>query len=217
MNHTLGIIAAILVLAVLSACSTYTGDNLLKFPEQRSSYDQSKIISKAKRGVSDILDRFGVPEERKTVFDKITPKEIIHDSEPLTMTRVDHQLVVAGASTNISFATDSIIISTGILHISHSSNNIIVCGSDVYISHDGSMGKGSLVISKGKSKISHAGNTLIYAINGVVISHAHNVKAFNTRERKTSWGHINNIIVAPLFQEETAPGKSPRPTGSAGG
>ena len=187
----------------------------MRLPERTSACDQNEIISKAKSGVSDILDKLGVSAEKKASIEKITPKDIIHDSEPLTLTRVDNQLVVSGANTNISFATNSIIISTGTLHISHSGNNIIVCSSDVDISHDGSIGNGSLVVSKGKTRISHAGNTLIYAINGVVISHAYNVKAFNTRERKTSWGHINNIIVEPLFYEETAP-KSLHPTGSAG-
>jgi len=217
MNHTSRTIVAVFTLALVSACSTYTGDSLLRLSEQPSNYNQNRIISKAKDGVTDILDSLGVSDETKTSFAKIAPKNIIRDSEPLKLTHIDNQLVVAGGDTNIAFATNSIIISTGALHISRSGNNIVVCGSDVDISHDGSLGNGSLVISKGKTKIGHAKNTLIYAINGVEISHARNVRAFNTRERKTSWGHINNNLVKPLFHEETAPNKSLQPTGSAGG
>jgi len=216
MNHTYRAILAIFTLALVSACATYTGDNLLKIPEEPSTSNQNRTISKAKEGVSEILDSLGVPEEKKTSFEKIALKDVIRDNEPLKLTRIDNQLVVARAKTDISYATNSIIISTGALHISHSGNNIIVCGNDVDISHDGSLGNGSLVISKGKTKISHAGNTLIYAIKGVEISHANHVRAFNTRERKTSWGHINNIIVKPLFQEETAPNESLQLTGVAG-
>lgn len=178
---------------------------MLKLPEQSNAYDQSRILSKAKSDVSDIIDSLGISEEAKNSLGSISPKSVIRDSEPLNLTQVDNQLVVAGADTNIAFATNSIIISTDALHISHSSNNVIICGSDVDISHDGSLGNGSLVITKGKVKISHAGNSLIYAINGVEISHAHNVRAFNTRERKTSWGHINNNLVKLLFHEETTP------------
>ena len=211
MNHTYRAILAIFTLALVSACATYTWDNLLKLLEQPSTSNQNRTISKAKEGVSEILDRLGVSEEKKTSFEKIALKDVIRDSEPLKLTRIGNQLVVARAKTDISYATNSIIISIGALHISHSGNNIIECGSDVDISHDGSLGNGSLVISKGKTKISHAEN-----IKGVEISHVNHVKAFNTRERKTSWGHINNIIVKPLFQEETAPNESLQLTGAVG-
>lgn len=216
MNHTYRAILAIFTLALVTACATYTGDNLLKLPEKPSTYNQDRTISKAKEGVSDILDSLGIPEETKKSFEKIAPKDVIRESEPLKLTRINNQLVVARTNTDISFATNSIIISIGALNISHSGNNIIVCGSDIDISHDGGLGSGSLVISRGKTKISHARNTLVYAIKGVAISHANNVKAFNTHERKTSWGHINNIIVKPLFYEEATPNKSFQLTGVAG-
>ena len=209
---------AVFTLALVSGCSTYTGDNLLRLSEQSSTYDNNIAISKAKDGVSDLLDSLGVSEETKTSLEKIVPKSVIRYSKPIKLTHIDYQLVLAGGDTNIAFATNSIIISTGALHISHSDNNIIVCGSDVEISHDGGrLGNGSFVISKGKTKISQARNTHIYAINGIKISHARNVKSFNARERKTSWGHINEAIVEPLFQEETAPNKSLQPAGSADG
>jgi hypothetical protein len=216
MNHIAKALVAVITLALFSACSTYTGDSLLRLPEQSATYNQTNIISKATNGVSEILDSLGVSKETKNSFEKIVPENVIRDSAPLKLTHIDNQLVVSGAATNIAFATNSIIISTGTLHISHSGNNIVVCGSDIDISHDGSLRNGSLVISKGKTKISHARNTLIYAIKGVEISHPHNVTAFNTRERKTSWGHINNIIVEPLFQGDTASNKalpSPRASG----
>jgi hypothetical protein len=208
--------AAAFTLTLVSACSTYTGDNLLRLPAQSSTHDQDRIISKAKDGVSDILDSLGVSEEKKGSLQKISPKNVIRDSGSLELTHIDNLLVVGGADANIAFAKNSIIISMGALHISHSSNNIVVCGGDVVISHDGSSGSGSLVISKGKTKITHAGDTLIYAVNGVEISHARSAKAFNTGKRKTSWGHINNIIVEPLFREETAPNRPLLPTGPAG-
>lgn len=203
MNISFRIIAATFALASVTACTKYSGDSLLNLPEQASVYDQSSIISKAKSDVSDIFDNLGISEEANNSLRNISPKSVIRDSEPLKLTQVDNQLVVVGADTNIAFATNSIIISTGAVHIAHSSNSVVVCGSDVDISHDGSLGNGSLVISKGKAKISHAENTLIYAINGVEISHANNVRAYNTNERKTSWGHINNNLVKLLFHEET--------------
>jgi len=217
MNPTSRAIAVVFVLVSAAACTTYPGDRLLRLPEQSSTRDESRIISKAKGGVTHILDRLAIPEETKASLEKIAPKSVIRETKPLELTSVDSQLVVAGANLRIAFATNSIIIATGAVHISHSGNNVVVCSNDVDISHDGSLGNGSLVISKGKTTISHAGNTLIYAIRGAAISHAHNVKAFNTDERITSWGHINNVLVKPLFEEEVAPNKALRPTGSAGG
>lgn len=196
------VVIAVVVVSV-AACTTYTGDSLLQLTEQPVTNEQQRIIAKAQQGVADILDRLEIPDERKAAFETIAPVSVIRDNEPLTLTRVHNQLVIAGQNVTISHATNSIIISSGALHLSHGSNNVIVCGGDVDISHDGSVGHGSLVISKGKTEISHAGNSLIYAIGGVKISHARNVHAFNTRERKTSWGHINNILIKPLFHEET--------------
>lgn len=217
MNHIFRAVVAVFTLTLVSACSTYTGDNLLRLPEQSSTHNQEIIISETKDGVSDILDSLGVSEEMKKSLGEISPKNIIRDSKPLKLNNIDNQLVVAGADANIAFATNSIIISIGALHIAHSGNNVVVSGGDVEISHDGSSGNGSLVISKGKTKISHAENSLIYAIKGVEISHARNIRAFNTRERKTSRGYINNNFVKPLFREETEPKKSLQPTGSADG
>nr|WP_320050201.1 hypothetical protein [uncultured Desulfuromonas sp.] len=203
MSFVLRTVLVALVITSVSACTTYTGDSLLQLTEQPVTYEQQRTIAKAQQGVADILDRMKIPQERKAVFETISPVGVIRDNEPLTLSRVQNQLVIAGQNVTIAHAINSIIISSGALHISHGGNNAIVCGGDVDISHDGSMGNGSLVISKGKTKISHAGNSLIYAIGGVEISHARNVHAFNTRERKTSWGHINNILIKPLFREET--------------
>ncbi len=196
-----------IVVASVSACTTYTGDSLLQLTEQPVTFEEQTTIAKAQRGVADILDRLEISQERRAAFETIAPVSVIRDKESLTLNRVHNQLVVAGQNTRIAHAANSIIISSGPLHISHSSNNVIVCAGDVDISHDGSMGNGSLVISKGKAEISHAGNSLIYAIEGVEISHARNVHAFNTRERKTSWGRIDNILIKPLFREEIDPGR----------
>lgn len=193
---------AFIILAFVSACSTYSGDSLLGLPGKSSTHKQAMIISRVKADVSAIFDSLGVSEETKTTFENISPKNVIRDSGSLKLTHIINQLLITQGNTNIANATNSIIISTGSVHISHSSNNIVISGSNVDISHDGSTGNGSLVISKGKTKISHAKNNLIYAIKGLEISHASNVKAFNTRNRNTSWGHINNIIVKPLFLEE---------------
>ena len=202
MAFILRLVVIAVVAVSVSACTTYSGDSLLKLTAQPVTYEQQVLIAKAQQGVADILDRLEISQERKAAFEMIAPLSVIRDNEPLTLTRVDNQLVVAGQNTTIAYAANSIIISSGPLHISHSGNNVIVCGGDVDISHDGSIGHGSLVISKGKTEISHAGDSLIYAIEGVEISHARNVHAFNTRERKTSWGHINNILITPLFREE---------------
>lgn len=193
------------VLVLVSGCATYVGDKLLELPETRVRYDQSRVISKARSGVSELLDSLGISDERKASFKKISPRGVVRDDHSLKRSHINSQLIVAGADASFASATNSIIIVAGPLHISHSANNIIICGTDVDISHDGSRGNGSLVVSKGRIKISHAGNSLIYALDGVEISHARNVRAFNTRERKTSWGHIDNVLVDPLFDAETRP------------
>jgi hypothetical protein len=45
-------------------------------------------------------------------------------------------------------------------------------------------------------------NTTLYAPGGVKVSHQNNVISYNTDKRETSWGHINNIVVDPLFKKE---------------
>lgn len=85
------------------------------------------------------------------------------------------------------------------------------------ISPDGNFGNGSLVISEGKIKIGHTRERLVYALDEVDISHAGNVRAFNTRDRKASMGHIDTILADPLFKQETVPAKSHRLTGSTDG
>lgn len=196
------VVTVAIVLATTSI--TYAGESLLNLPEQTGSCNPSELIPTAKSGVSDILAGLGIQAEAKDSFEKIDPQSAICDNKPLNLNWIHDQLVVAGEATDIAHARDSIIISTGLLHISHSSNNVILCASDVDITHDGNRGGGSLVISKGKIKISFATNSLVYALKGVEISHAHNVQAFNTPERKTSFGHINNTAVTPLFPEEEA-------------
>jgi hypothetical protein len=125
-------------------------------------------------------------------------------------------LIVAGTGAEIAFAANSIIISTGSLHISHSVNNIIVCGGDVDIAHDGSLGSGSLIISKGRITISHATNTLVYAVEGADISHMHKVRPFNTHDLKTTFGVVDNISIKPLFRWEPVSAR-PRPAAAGDG
>jgi hypothetical protein len=211
MNRIFRLVATATLLILVSACTTtYEGDNLLKLPEQPVAHDQTRLISKTRSDVSNMLNALNLPEERKKNFENVSPTVVVHDNQPLDLNQIDDQLIVSRAYANIAFASNSIIISDGALHISHSGNNVIICGGDVDISHDGSEGNGSLVISRGRVKISHARNSLIYALHGVEISHASNVQAFNTHERKTSWGHISNILVKPLFSDEITASPPPQ-------
>ena len=81
MKHIARAIVAIFTLAIISACSTYTGDNLMRLPEQSSTCNQNRTISKAKEGVSDILDSLGVSEEAKTFFKKIIINTILYQEK----------------------------------------------------------------------------------------------------------------------------------------
>lgn len=196
---------ALLGLALaLGGCATPAGDELLQLPAQARAAEEDAIVARAREGVAKVLAGLEITGARKAFFENFSPQSVILDESPLELTRVDNQLVIAGAKTDIAFATNSIIIARDSLHISHGANNFIVCAADVDISHDGSMAEGSLVITRGRVDISHARNTLVYAVEGVEISHANNVRAFNTRDRKTSWGHINNAVVEPLFREEAS-------------
>ena len=51
--------------------------------------------------MSDILDSLGISEEAKTSLEKIALNGVIRDSEPLKLTHIDNQLVIAGADTNM--------------------------------------------------------------------------------------------------------------------
>ena len=73
MNITFRTIAATFALASVSACTTYSGDSLLRLPEQSNAYDQSRILSKVKGDVSDILDSLGISEEVKISLEKKFP------------------------------------------------------------------------------------------------------------------------------------------------
>jgi hypothetical protein len=45
-----------------------------------------------------------------------------------------------------------------------------------------------------------ARNTLLYAPGGVDIAFAYDVRAFNTPERKATYGRIDDTAIEPLFQ-----------------
>jgi hypothetical protein len=171
-------------------------------PAQTDTQDDARLIATAKKETGKILDQFAVAGRARSALDAISPRKVIRDSAPVRLTRTDEALVLAAAGADIGFATNSIVIANGPVKIAHSTNNVIIAGGSVQISHDGSVGTGSLVITKGKLTISHATGTLLYAPKGVEIAHASGVRSFNTIDRTTSWGTIQNVLVEPLFEDE---------------
>lgn len=207
MYSSIRVVTTLFIFALITGCTTYSGDNALQLTTKLNTFDEAKLLTMAKSDVSEIIASLKLSEKERAKFERISPESVYqrHDVDKILM--LDSQLLIANGDTTIPFASHSIIISNGSLQIAHSSNNIVISNGDIDISHDGSQGDGSLILSKGKIHISHAHNSLIYAVKGLEISHARYVRAFNTQHWKTSFGHINNTSIPPLFHDEVVADK----------
>jgi len=207
-GHVHAVSTVLLAVLLLPGCATYVGDRLLKLPRDAAATD-ADVIEQTRARVRELVESLGLPGERAAKLLEIAPTGVIRDTQPLKSEFIDRQLVLAEGDADIAFASNCIIIAPGILHVSHSGNNVIVADGDVDISHDGSLAQGSLVVSRGRVTIGHAADTLVYAPGGVEISHANGVRAFNTPDRQSSWGEIDNLTIKPLFREEARSGTRP--------
>ena len=191
MYSSIRVVTTLFIFALITGCTTYSGDNALQLTTKLNTFDEAKLLTMAKSDVSEIIASLKLSEKERAKFERISPESVYqrHDVDKILM--LDSQLLIANGS----------------LQIAHSSNNIVISNGDIDISHDGSQGDGSLILSKGKIHISHAHNSLIYAVKGLEISHARYVRAFNTQHWKTSFGHINNTSIPPLFHDEVVADK----------
>lgn len=207
MYSSIRVLATLFILALFTGCTTYSGDKALQITTKLNTVNETKMLTVTKSDVSEIIASLELSEQDRARFESISPKKVYQRHHSGKILLLDGELFVADGDTMIPMATNSIILSNSDLEIAHSSNNIIISSSDIDISHDGSRGNGSLVISKGKIQISHAHNSLIYAVKGLEVAHARHVKAFNTQQWKTSFGHIDNTSIAPLFHDEVVTDK----------
>jgi hypothetical protein len=101
-------------------------------------------------------------------------------------------------SIHISHASDCIVIACGAVEISHANHCLIVAGHHIDISHDGNGGfgsgpggersaaAGSILISGGSAAVSHAAGTVCCAPVHVDISHANKVRFIASPNREIS-------------------------------
>lgn len=196
--------AALLAMALLTAsCASTPGEKILGLTEGELTRDESKVLLKAKSLTTELLKHLDIPTKQKSAFEAISLKRVIRADQFARLPTVHDTLVIAGGDIDIAFAKNSLVVARGVTHISHSSNNIVVAANNIDVSHDGSDGSGSLLIAKGKIEVSHARNSIVSSPIGVNVSHANSVVAYNTPDRKTSWGEIDNRIVRPIFTERS--------------
>lgn len=192
-------LTTLVLAATLAGCAERAGDRLLNIPDRAD--DERDGVERTLNGVAALLERLPLPAERKRRLESLRPTRVIRESRRLDLDLTSDAIVLTQADIEVSAATNTIIVAAGSIRIAHCESSIVISGRDVAISHDGSRGGGSLVVSKGSTRISHARNTLIYAVEGVQVSFANDVRAFNTPDRVTSWGHIDNTLIEPLFKK----------------
>ncbi len=207
MYSSIRVLATLLIFALFTGCTSYSGDEALQLTTKLNTVDEAKLLTMAKSDVSEIIASLGLSPQDRARFERISPKNIYQRHHSGKILLLDGDLFVVEDDTTIPMASNYIIISNGDLEISHSSHNIVISSGNIDISHDGSQGDGSLIISKEKINISHAHNSLVYAVKALEVSHARYVRAFNTQQWKISFGHIDNTSIAPLFHDETVADK----------
>ncbi len=162
--------------------------------------------------LSKLYDELGLPEKRKISIDSISTYGLVQENKNIKFAHEKQKVFLINGDIHISHCHSSIVIATGNIDISNGSNNILISGNNVEVSHDRG---GSIIVAKGSVDISFAYNTTVHAPGGLEISHPRNVIEYNTENRKTSWGHVNNILIEPLFKSETPFNKSIQPTAGA--
>ena len=186
---------------IFTGCATYTGDKVISLAHLPVKPESHTTLVKVEEMVGQLYDHFELPEKRKIPIDDILSYELVQDNRAVEFSHEQRKVFLINGDIHISHCHNSIVVATGSIDISHGSKNILVSGKNIQISHDRG---NSIVIASGTVDISFASNTTIYAPGGMKISHPSNVLAYNTENRKTSWGHVNNVLIDPLFKSEEA-------------
>lgn len=181
---------------------TYPADNALKITDIPTKLDSKNEKEMVWKSIKDIYSALGLKNERAIDIGNIEDYDLRVEKGNLKTSCEQKVIAIATGDIESAFCSGSIFIARGNVTISHSSKNIIIASGSVNIAHDGDDDDGSLVISNKNVKISHAAGSTVYAVDGLEISFSNKVTAFNTSSRKTSWGHINNIEIKPLFKNE---------------
>ena len=184
---------------LLTGCASYTGDKLISLTHLPVQPESHAALVKTEEMVSKLYDHFKLPEERKISMDGILSYGLVQDNKPVEFSHEQRQVFLINGDIRISHCYNSVVVATGSINISHGGRNILVSGKNIRISHDRG---NSIVIAGGHVDIAFATNTTVYAPGGVKISHPDNVIAYNTENRETSWGHVNNVLIDPLFRAE---------------
>jgi len=199
-------VAALALAATLAGCESRgvdtarAGDRILGLPGGRVD-DERAMIDRTLKSVGALLDQLPLPAERKRLLASLKPTHVVQGGQGFHVAATTDSIVLATSDLDVGWASNAIIVAAGGIHLAHCKNSIVISGRDVQISHDGGTGDGSLVVSKGNMHISNARGTLIYAVEGVEIENAHEVRAFNTPDRKATTGSIDNTAIEPLFQK----------------
>ncbi|WP_438971823.1 hypothetical protein [Methylophaga sp.] len=200
------------IFLMITGCASYTGDKLVSFvslPVEPSSHEN---LFKVEHRLLKLYDELKLPEERRIPLNSISTYELIQENKNINFAHEKGKVFLIDGDIHVSHCHSSIVVASGNIDISHGSNNILISGKNIEVSHDRG---GSLIVANGSVDISFANNTTIYAPRGLEISHPRNVISYNTQDRKTSWGHVNNILIEPLFKSENTFNKSMQPTANA--
>jgi len=189
----------VFICLIITGCATYTGDKLIELTSLPAEPENHENLLKVAKAIDSLYDELQLPDERKIPLDDIHNYDLILEKDDIKFAREKQKVFLIKGNIHVSHCHNSIIIARGNIDISHGSNNILISGNNVNISHDRG---GSIVVARGKTDISFANNTTIYSTGDLKISHPRNVISLNTDKRKTSWVHINNILIDPLFEFE---------------
>jgi hypothetical protein len=197
---------------ILTGCASYTGDNLVSYSSLPIEPNNHENLLKVEERLLNLYDELKLPEERRVTLSLIPTYELIQENRSINFAHEKKKVFLVNGDIHVSHCHNSIVIASGDIDISHGSNNILISGKNVEVSHDRG---GSIIIANGSVEISFANNTTVYAPGGLAISHPSNVISYNTEHRKTSRGHVNNIIIDSLFKNENTFNKSIQPTANA--
>jgi hypothetical protein len=198
-----GILATLLIVVFLSACTTYPADRFLHFTDTGDDVDQSKIIAKTKHAVVELLDHLNLSDSRRTGLERISVEQVARTENVHTsLGKIDRTVVLANGDIDIEHASNSVIVGKGIVRVSFSSNNIVVTASNIDITFDGNDADGgSLLIAKGTIRMSRANGTIASSREGLEISNPQAVIAYNTpSSKKPRW--IGSFTAKPLFADD---------------
>ena len=203
----------IIFCSIFTGCASYTGDTLVSYSSLPVEPNSHKNLLKVEERLLILYDELKLPEERRVPINLVSNYKLIQENKSINFSHEKNKVFLINGDVHVSHCHKSIVIASGNIDISHGSNNVLISGKNIKVSHDRG---GSIIIAHGSVDISFANNTTIYAPGGLEVSHPSNVISYNTEHRKTSRGHVNNIIIDPLFKKESTYYKLNQPTADTG-